>query len=492
MNSRSVVFRRLEGRATVAVATLALVASALLGVAASLVNVTAVLMAAVTLLPVASHVRWVGFRAAVSEPSPVTLILFFYLCVFPQRGLVIAANQFTDVKFALTATTEDLAATLLLASLGTTVFVESFHLVRRRSGGGAEILRQGTREMRRVIPLATLLGFLALAALAAAILQNGGFAGAQTVFLSHSKTAAVEARSYALSLWSTVTVPAVWAAAAVVAGATVRRSTRLSFGILALIIVLSQILVFGSRLQALVALMGAWVVVHYSRRALPVAAILIAFPAVMLLSVPIVSQREGQDLARLPTYERYSRIASYGVLDSTLGIRQHRAQLKAKLDDPYRWLNLPLYLVPTLVWPEKPTLDDKRLDLYVARAVGGVNQADTGFPAGYGTELWLYRGWPAVLLGSMLFGALVGALDRRLLNAWQERRSVSGLLWYCFLVALAFTYYKDGDLVTSAVSVIRGGTYLGIAMIVTGVSTLLLDRARDSAHPRPFARIQQG
>src|SRR5215217_7264505 len=70
-----------------------LATSVLLGYVVASLNVFVALIAAVTLLPVLSHIRWVGVRRAITEPSPVTLILVFYVFAFPQRGAVVAVSD---------------------------------------------------------------------------------------------------------------------------------------------------------------------------------------------------------------------------------------------------------------------------------------------------------------------------------------------------------------------------------------------------------------
>src|SRR4051812_8040859 len=196
------------------IGTAALVAVAV-GAAVGFADVPAAMLTLGTLLPVAAHVRWVGVRRALSEPSPATVILLFYLSVFPQRGLAIATSDFTKIKFAVGATRADLAATLMLASLCTTLLIEAYHRVHRNERPVA-----WTKTMRgqplHFETLAAILGALALTGLVLTVVQNGGIGGAQEVFLGHSKFSAAEAKSAATSLVATVAIPAVWCAAGAV------------------------------------------------------------------------------------------------------------------------------------------------------------------------------------------------------------------------------------------------------------------------------------
>jgi hypothetical protein len=433
-----------------------------------------------TLLPLASHARWVGLRRAITEPTAATIVLYFYVFVFPLRGLAMVAGDFSGLVLVRgSVSTSELVSLLLLASLGTTAFVEAFHTVRRRQ---AAVRRDGVTHdpsAASVSLLAGLLTVLALAALVAVAFGAGGFAGAQEQFISHSKEEAlVGTRNLALSIWATLAVPAVWCAAYAALRRGAGRVTRVAFIAAIVAILLAQILVFGSRLSVLLALTGVWVMLHYLRGSISIARVAVAVPILILVSVPIISQRPGGDLSRLPAFERYSQIAGYSVLDVALAVRQQPQSFRGRLREPDRWVDLPLYLVPSVAWEGRPNFELRRMDLYVAQTLGDRNHQDTGYPTSYITELWLYGGWPAVLIGSFLFGALAGWIDRRLVGG-PGIPSPSALLWYCFLITCAFSYYKDGDLVMNILGDSKRGFYLALAMLASGVwSPLALQRAR--------------
>lgn len=431
------------------------------------------LVALVTLLPLVSHVRWVGFRRAVTEPSAATIILVFYIFVFPLRGLVIAANDFTDVQAAPeSVTSSELILMLVLASVATTVLVEAFHFMRRRpSRGGTHIFaHDGGRVPTGIGTLAALLGVLALTAAVVQITRGQSLTGAAPDLLSHSKAASLTgSRSFIDSIWALFAVPAVWCVACAALAPGVGKSRQLVFAALGATLVLIQILAYGSRLSALLSLVGVWVIIYYSGRRIPVAAVLASIPVVILLSIPIVAQRPGGDLSGLPVVERYSQVASYGILDQALAVRQRPTDIKAKLTEAKRWMESPSYLAPSWAWPGKPNIEFRRMDLYVAQSLGNQNQQDTGYPTSYMTELWLYGGWPAVLLASALVGALLGGLHRKLVGSPAGDLSPASLIWYCFVVIAGFSYYKDGDIVISAVGDIRTGAYLAFLLLATGV-----------------------
>jgi hypothetical protein len=121
------------------------------------------------------------------------------------------------------------------------------------------------------------------------------------------------------------------------------------------------------------------------------------------------------------------------------------------------------------VWPGRPNIETERLDLIVAQKLGDQNQQTTGFPTTYLTEWWLIGGGLAVIVASVLFGALVGRLHAMLIGTRARERPAITLLAYCFVATTAFSYYKDGDLLMTAVGSVRMAVYLGAAALVTGV-----------------------
>lgn len=461
---------------TVALAVLGVAAAASVGYAATLGVTGAVALA--TLLPLVSHVRWVGPRRAFSEPSAVTIVLVFYLFIFPLRGLAMAASNYEHLEYILRGVTpSEVANALLLASLATTLFVEAFHLARRSREPEPRPASAAPAEGTALTSLALLLGAIAVASLALIIVGSNGLRGAQETYLSHSKTEAAEARSFAGSLWQTLSVPALWCAAFVALNRRESQSIRLMLVGCAFVIAGATLLVFGSRLNLLLALMGVWAIYHHSRRAISPLVILAAIPVIILVSIPIVKQRSGGDVFSvgtygLSTYERYSRLTSYSVLEASLAVRQQPEELRERLTNPDRWLRLPGYLVPSALWPGKPDFEQQRLDGLVARTFGTRNQSDSGYPTGFMTEVWMYGGWPLALLVAALAGALAGWLHRRLVGAWAAHASGAALIAHCFVLTAAFSYYKDGDILMNVVSVTRAGIYLGVAMALTGAWTL--------------------
>jgi hypothetical protein len=440
----------------------------------------ALLVGAMSLAPFVVHVRFVGYGRALTEPTAAGIILIFYLFVFPLRGLVIALNDYRNVEIARhVITPSDMAVTLLLASLGTTVIVAMFHLIRTGSGEQPPPIRDSHRDLRAVTLAAALMTTAALAGLCAYIVQHGGIAGTQVEQLSHSKSLALSgSHSNALSLWAILASPAVWAATIVAINPRSRLPHRVVFAVAAASIVILQLVLFGSRLDALIAVVGAWIVFYFSGRAVPVSGIVAGIFLLIWLSVPILHQRPGGETAGASMFERYSRIAGYSVLDATLAVRQEPSEVRSKLEQPSRWLNFPGYLVPSALWPDKPNLDTRRMDLYVAQSLGNAQQRQSGLPTTYLTELWLYGGWVVVLAVSLLFGAALGLLHRRLVGSLRIRPPSANVLWYCFVVMVAFSYYKDGDILMTLVGNLREAVYLGLILFITGVWSSTTRRQR--------------
>jgi hypothetical protein len=430
------------------------------------------LIGLVTLLPIFAHVRHVGLRRAIAEPTPITLIVAFYLFVFPLRGLVIAASGYRDILFVHRAVTgRDLTEVLFMASAGTTVLVETYYAVVKRSVAplNAQELRSlAVPSSRQVILLAKVLAFLSLAGLLGVLVRYGGISGAQAALLSHTKGPLTSNTNATDSAWQLFAGPAVWCASYIAVNRATPSRIRAVFAGVTVIILTAMLTVYGSRLNVILGLTGAWIVYHYAGGRVRVSVVLLMVPLFALLSVVVLSSRTGGLNGHVSAVERYSRIAGYGALDVSLAVRQQPDAIRMQLSKPNRWLDLPGYLVPSALWHGRPNIGKQRLDLFVARAVGTVNDQNTGFPPTYLTEDWLLGGWPLLLVLSAAGGAALGWVVRKLV-ADAKSLTPGKLLAYCYIVSSAFSYYKDGDLLTSAVGDVRTGIYLAILLYVTGV-----------------------
>jgi O-antigen/teichoic acid export membrane protein len=466
----------LRNRPPAVVVVVILIVVSLTGIFANHLAPVAVGLAA--LLPLVSHVRWVGWRRALTEPSVPTIIVIFYVFVFPLRALVIVASHFTDVQFAHQGVTSgELTSMVLLASAGTTVLVEVFHFARQwpRADSPAalnriKVVAAAGAAASRIVLLATIAGAAAIVALLVLVAQSHGLSGAQAKYLSHSKELIPSGGgNLAMSVWTTVAVPSVWCATCAVIDGSVGRYLKLVFVAMIVVILSAEIVVFGSRLDVLLGLVGVWIVLYYAGRTIPVTGVLAAVLIILVGSAAVVGQRAGGEHQHLPIVERYSRLAGYSVLDASLTVRQEPAAIRPRLEEASRWFDAPLYLVPSAIWPHKPNLNLRRMDLYVAQTIGDQNQQNTGFPTTYITEAWLYGGWLGVLIVSALVGFVLGRLHRRLVPIRSRNLRPAFLLWYCFVLSSAFSYYKDGDVLMSAVSILRVGVYFALAMLITGV-----------------------
>jgi hypothetical protein len=475
-------------RGYVVVCLLGLALSVLLGLAAS--RLMGVAVAVVTLLPILSHIRCVGPRRAITEPSIATLIVVFYTAVFPLRGLGIVLSGYTNIDLVLgTVSSAELVAELVLASLATTVLIEAFHW-RARAGATSGVPRvvsfDDTRG--RVRLAAEVLVALSLLALLVIFYQSGGISGAQAKYFSHSKADALEgAKSTALTIWSLLSVPAVWLAACYAVDPGAGRFRRRLLVSASFVIVLAHLIIFGSRLNALLALIGAWIVVYYSRKSMSAWKILIAIPLIVVISSTLLASRAGGEITGQTQYERYSKEIGYSVLDVSLAVRQKPGAIRDKLSDSRRWLDLPLYFAPSPLWPNKPNIDTTRLDLFVAQSLGNRYQQETGFPTSYITEAWLYWGTGGVLVLSLLLGAGFGGLHRRVLK---EPLGAGGLIWYCLVATSAFSYYKDGDILTTSVGIARTIVYVALILLVFGLwSPFSAREERRRTAPKPLDRV---
>lgn len=460
-----------------------------LGLVASLTPgvVIALPVAAISLLPLAAHARWVGITRALTEPSAMTVIVIFYLFVFPLRGLAFALSDYENVEIVRHAVhASDLVWILMLASLGTTAMVVAFHFVRLRRVHRRAPAPDDHAGARSSVTLAAgVMVGIALAAIGIYIYKKGGLVAVQAEQISHTKGAALSgAQNSALSLWAILAVPSVWGATLVVLDQRAPTMRRTVFFVLAGGILAIQLIVFGSRLDFLLSAVGAWVIAFFSGRRVPLMAVAIGILLFIALSVPVLQQRPGGEGSGGTAIERFSSIAGYSVLDASLAVRQEPREVRENLQDSSRWTEAPRYLIPSAIWSSRQSLENSRMDFYVAQSLGTPAQRESGLPTTYITELWLYGGWLAVLVISLLFGAALGACHRRLIGSQPGRPSPVNLLWYGFVATVAFTYFKDGDILTTTVGSAREAAYFGTILLVCGVWVAAKHRRRGSLSPK--------
>jgi hypothetical protein len=453
--------RTLRGPAPVLYAA-ATICAAMVGLASD--HLYPAVIGMVTLLPVASHVRHVGWRHAVSDPSPIPFIVAFYLLFFPVRGLVVALAHEQDLSLpGLPVSSGALVFVLMLAAACTTTLVEAYYLTRRWQ----PTLPRLSGPIGPVVRLNYALSLISLAALAVEIRHDGGVGAARALYYSHSiaRQLAGNATASSTSAWSIFSVPAVWTSAAVLFNPKRATTAARAWAASSTVIILAMDLyIFGSRLSVTLGLIGAWIIFRYCGRRVPDLWLAVALVAGILLSQPLLSSRTTA--LRSSRAESLSRVAGYGVLDVMLAIHREPWLLQPAARNLHKWEVLPEYFVPAFLWPSRPNIALVSLGHLTAVDYGAAYDADTSFPATYITEAWLIAGVPGAIGLSLLFGAGLGYSVRKLVG--RGALSQAALLVYCFVAVEAWDYFKDGNLLVTLVGDARAAIYLGALMWVFG------------------------
>ena len=190
---------------------------------------------------------WVYATCSVSQGASITVIVWFYLFIFPLRGLVIALSGYTGVlNVRGTVTESELISILLLASAATTVLVESYYLANPYPSRRPPIATEPAARYTAVVKLAGLLTALSLVGLAGVLAQSGGISGARSQYFQHTVTQALEGNtSLADSAWQLFAVPAVWCCAYVVFNKGATGLVRFVFAASSIIIIVAALLIYG-------------------------------------------------------------------------------------------------------------------------------------------------------------------------------------------------------------------------------------------------------
>jgi hypothetical protein len=434
------------------------VAALVLGLAAAIAGSDVVIVVGlITLAPVFAHVRHVGWRAAVTEPSAMTFVVAFYVLFFPVRGLVLYDAKLTDLQYAtLPVTMRALGSLLIWASICVTALVEAYYLIRRWHPTRIPVRLVPAERHQAMEHLAMLLGSVSLLSLAVIIEQHGGLGGARAALVNHAVVQASPGNGSGVagSAWALCSIPAVWACVYLLCNVGSSASIRWCAAATSVAILAAQLYVYGSRLDVTQAIMGAWIVFYYSGRRLPASYVLLVVPLAVVASQLVVSTRVNVATAKAAAatspVERYSRLAGYGVLDISLDLHAKPGAVRAAIRQPGRWVDLPLYFVPSALWHDRPAFSQHSLALYVARTVGTVNDQNTGFPTTYLTEAWLLFGWGGAVVWSLVFGAFGGWISRLLIDRGRPP-GPAAQMGYCLAAIGIWNYFKDGDIVGAIV-----------------------------------------
>lgn len=440
-------------------------------------------------LPLWVHVRLSGGVRKAVRPTPATVVLAFYPFFFPVAalGVTTPTDEYGSILERV-PTTAEIRPVLIGVTVAMTAFVIAFHRASGRQNSEPAPVVPTDHGRARAVILAALLGTLAVVGLAIVVRENGSIAAVTSRYATHSKTVAVGGTDrIGITLWSSFSILAGWAAMVVVADRRAQRGLRVVFGLLIVGVLAAQTLIFASRLYPILTLIGVWVMwINLGHRIRPGVFAVVAVLA-LLGSAQLLEWRTLGRAGSATDYRDYTRIAGYSVLETITAVRQRPTNVHDQLAEPQRWRDGPLYILPRAFRPVIPDLERRRLDGYIANALGDPNQRrTTGFPASFVTELWLLGGWSLAIAGGAIFGALVGT-GHRLLLRHATRQPVGALMLYANLCAFGFTYFKDGDVLVSTVNGIKGTFYLVVVIGLTGLLTAERSarRSRAVANPQP-------
>lgn len=396
------------------------------------------------------------------EFSLASVILLAYTLLFPLRLYSLSLQGFDGALIFGNIGAGRAIRTTALAGAATTCVLLAYALTVGRSRVPAPIR---SAEQRRLRLITTSSLGLAVVGLATMMLALGGPLGIYAKFASHQKGVALAgAERLGYTLWSVFLPLGLW----VVLGLRGRRSRLLRA--VALLCAAAAVMLFGSRLTLLIALVGAWPFWEARRgtAALKLGAVAVALLAISLV---VVADRTQTSLQQGDVTQAAVSTASYSVLDAATAVRESPDRLRDAVVNPERFVAAIASFVPSVLWGGKPSLQEVRLDSAVAFAYGsGAQRVATGFPTSFLTEGLVVAGLPGVVTAALVFGALVGCV---------ERSASSGRLTSRLAVAAGsyttFTYYKDGDLITSSTA---GVKLLLYALLLLAFFTWL-ERARE-------------
>lgn len=408
----------------------------------------------VAIFPVAIYFALSNFDDVGSLFSIGSFLMVYYLLFFVVRGIQL--SFFKNTKMTISILTDySLQETLIGIGITMVFFVAGYFLSSQWKFPKIPVLEKIiSREIstRRLLILSLMV--LALSSLGFMLLyvEYGGLKGLFNRFASHQKVFELSMlESFGVMFWVTFNSWTVWLWTLLYS--TVKRN-KFWIGItLISIIVLFvsiSIFIFGSRTYLISLLFGTLVIYHWRIRHIPKALIFILLPLGIVFSFWIVGYRTNS--VGLLSIETVLENLGHSVLDVMIAIVRDPLP-KSFVTNPDRWWQIPVSLIPRIIWPGKPQITYNRLDWLVSFYYNGRGRTiNVGTPPSMFGEWFLYGGWPLVTIVSFVIGSASGVIDRWLIS---NRGRISAFIIYIPLSYSIITYFKDGDIVMNFISTVK-------------------------------------
>lgn len=302
---------------------------------------------------------------------------------------------------------------------------------------------------------------LAAIGLARIVWLADGVAAARAALSLHQRDVSLSlAGDFGSSLWSLCALPAMVLVAYEVWDTRVAWRRNIALAQLSVLLV-SQVFIFGSRLNLVLAGIGILVLRHgLTGRSLTVRQAAAGGGAFAALSAVVLTQRA----AAIGAGERAGivEILGYSILDVSASLSLIRERVAEQIGDVDRYVPLLSSVIPT-VGPNARELSEKRLDVIIARAIGTQHQAEgSGLPPSLPTALYIGYGTLTAVALMLALGLLVGWLETHLAN----RGSAAAVFALALLTIFVINVYKSGDIPLDLAGEARRWLYLIVGYLL--------------------------
>ena len=241
----------------------------------------------------------------------------------------------------------------------------------------------------------------------------------------------------------------------------------------------------SSRSDALLALLtAAGIALMLRPRVLPIKSLVLGAGAILLLISTMTQLRSAPDQQDLDLDTAITTALADGAVGtlvynrnladpSVVGHLYHAVPHSIPYQNGKTITTWALAPVPRSIWPDKPIVN-------FGPVIGSVIYGNprSGVPPGWVGDLYLNQGLPAVLLGSILIGWLLGQLDR-----WRVRQLVYTPAFAVLYIPLTLTFTKNIMSKGIGAAVFNGG----IQLALIGLCLLWISALRPRADRGPAA-----
>lgn len=229
-----------------------------------------------------------------------------------------------------------------------------------------------------------------------------------------------------------------------------------------------MIFILGSRLDVFTVILNLFILQRIVKGEVPRKFLIFSGLLLVPIFILILKMRTKSDSRSTISFDWIT----YPILDASQVVLSQNRELFVNFLNFHRVYEMAIGYLPRFLYPDKPSMQNFRLDTIVAHALGNdLQKGRTGWPTGAFTELFIYGGIYFMCFFAVCSGFAISSLITRFRHHSTHKGIAS--LKMLLIFGFVFNWYKDGDLFLSIQGFVRNYIYLiifGYAIAKTNIT----------------------